>query len=175
MLARYESTVPVLLIYRVLVFLKGMNENGNSIPAFNFGSNDSKVSPKLVEDFTNDYIANVCELSRQRTVYILKPIPEFDFDVPMSIARSKTTRFGNVPKLYTREYFSRHVEVLSAQALASKNCGAILLDPVPILCGDVDCKSTHLSRPIYSDDDHLSEYGNRLLTPLFMQIFVLRH
>ncbi len=40
-------------------------------------------------------------------------------------------------------------------------------DPFPILCGGAVCSAFEGDKPIFSDGDHLSGYGNRLLTPSF--------
>ncbi|WP_283669677.1 SGNH hydrolase domain-containing protein, partial [Escherichia coli] len=36
---------------------------------------------------------------------------------------------------------------------------------------DGRCWGSKDGRPIYFDDDHLSEYGNKLLVPMFKEIF----
>ncbi|WP_283669432.1 SGNH hydrolase domain-containing protein [Escherichia coli] len=46
-----------------------------------------------------------------------------------------------------------------------------MLDPLPYLCHDGRCWGSKDGRPIYFDDDHLSEYGNKLLVPMFKEIF----
>ncbi|WP_454776538.1 SGNH hydrolase domain-containing protein [Janthinobacterium tructae] len=54
---------------------------------------------------------------------------------------------------------------------ATQHCGVKILDPLPYLCHDGRCYASKDGRPLYFDDDHLSEYGNKLLIPLFQQVF----
>ena len=53
---------------------------------------------------------------------------------------------------------------------AAKQCGVTVLDPAEILCKNSKCIAQYNNRPIYQDGDHLSEYGNKLLIPLFRGI-----
>lgn len=45
------------------------------------------------------------------------------------------------------------------------------MDPLPYLCDENNCYGSRDGWPLYVDDDHLSEFGNRLLIPMFAQIF----
>ncbi|WP_429183752.1 SGNH hydrolase domain-containing protein, partial [Aeromonas veronii] len=69
------------------------------------------------------------------------------------------------------EYHARHQVVWAAQDAAAAQCGVKILDPLPYLCHDGRCWGSKDGRPIYYDDDHLSEYGNKLLVPMFKQVF----
>jgi hypothetical protein len=52
-------------------------------------------------------------------------------------------------------------------------CKAKIIDPVDYLCDDEKCIGSLNGRPLYYDDDHLSEYGNKLLVPMFKTIWNL--
>ena len=54
---------------------------------------------------------------------------------------------------------------------AAQACGVHLLDPTPYLCRDEKCIGTQNDRPLYIDTNHLSEYGNRFLIPMFRAAF----
>lgn len=82
--------------------------------------------------------------------------------------------FGKeTPHIYLSEidYMNRHSFVWEAQDKAAKKCGVKILNPLPLLCKNGICGSMHDGRPIYYDDDHLSEYGNKILVPMFQKIF----
>ena len=68
-------------------------------------------------------------------------------------------------------YHARHKVVWAAQDAAVARCGVKILDPLPYLCHDGRCWGSKDGRPIYYDDDHLSEYGNKLLVPMFKEVF----
>ncbi|MNR57325.1 hypothetical protein D3C85_1780750 [compost metagenome] len=42
---------------------------------------------------------------------------------------------------------------------------------MPYLCNEQNCYGSRDGWPLYVDDDHLSEFGNRLLIPMFAQVF----
>jgi hypothetical protein len=42
---------------------------------------------------------------------------------------------------------------------------------LPYLCDDQYCYGSINGHSLYFDDDHLSEYGGKLLIPMFDQIF----
>ena len=44
------------------------------------------------------------------------------------------------------------------------------LDPTPYLCNKDTCIALYNKRPIYYDGDHMSEYGNKLLSPMFKNV-----
>ena len=68
-------------------------------------------------------------------------------------------------------YHARNDFVRGVMQEAAEHCGAKLLDPVPYLCDANSCYGAREGIPLYVDDDHLSMHGNRLLLPLFAQIF----
>ena len=41
------------------------------------------------------------------------------------------------------------------------------LDPAPYLCDEKRCFAQQDGRPLFFDGDHLSEFGNKLLSPMF--------
>ena len=42
--------------------------------------------------------------------------------------------------------------------------------PLPYLCDDEYCYGSKDGRLLYFDDNHLSEYGNKLLVPMFERL-----
>ena len=52
-----------------------------------------------------------------------------------------------------------------------ENTGAEILNPLPYLCDDEKCYGSINGKPIYYDDDHMSESGNKLLVPMFSSVF----
>lgn len=79
---------------------------------------------------------------------------------------------GPTIKLPVGEYMRRNKIVWDAQDAAEKQCGVKILDPLPYLCDANYCYGSKNGRPLYHDDDHLSEYGNKFLIPMFERIFM---
>ena len=66
-------------------------------------------------------------------------------------------------------YLKRTLKVRDIIKNSAKECNVETLDPAQVLCPANECISTYQDRPIYRDGDHLSEYGNKLLTPMFKE------
>jgi hypothetical protein len=93
-------------------------------------------------------------------------------DVPKTLSRNIMFGRGNEDiKITLAEYHERHKLVWEAQDEAAKQCGVKILDPLPYLCDDKYCYGSKNGRPLYYDDDHMSEYGNKFLVPMFEQVF----
>ncbi|HMW73784.1 MAG TPA: SGNH hydrolase domain-containing protein, partial [Cellvibrionaceae bacterium] len=69
------------------------------------------------------------------------------------------------------EYNDRHSFIMSLMVEAKNKCGVEILDPLPYLCDEDACYGDKNGWPVYFDDDHLSESGNKLLVPMFRSIF----
>lgn len=69
------------------------------------------------------------------------------------------------------EYYQRHEFALETLERVKEQCGVTLLDPIPLLCSETECKGDTGGLPIYFDDDHLNERGGEMLVPLFKTIF----
>jgi hypothetical protein len=116
-------------------------------------------------------IDTACAFAKDRPVYVVRPIPEMPVDVPkhMGFARSR----GSLERVSVTldDYQRRNAFVWSAQDEAAKRCGVKILDPLPALCRDGQCWGDVDGRPIYYDDDHLSERGGALLIPALQTVF----
>lgn len=80
---------------------------------------------------------------------------------------------GRIPdiSISLEQYHERHNFVWAAQDAAREQCGVKILDPLPYLCWDGRCHGIKDGHSMYYDDDHLSEYGARLLQPMFAKVF----
>jgi peptidoglycan/LPS O-acetylase OafA/YrhL len=116
-------------------------------------------------------IDSVCTFGRKREVYLVSPIPEMGVNVPRAMARALMMGTQTRVSISLDTYRARHSAVLAAQDEASRRCGVKILDPLPYLCKDGQCNGAKNGRPLYFDDNHLSEYGNKLLVPMFAEVF----
>ena len=162
--------IPVLVVNRTTASLQGPNEDGHKVISYIKGV--SSLDSNFAKTFEETYSRTICDLSKQRKVFILNPIPEMGINVPKEIIRNKM--FGNTDteiKITLEEYNARHNSSKKIIATAAEQCGATILDPVPYLCDNLYCAGSKDGRSLYYDDDHLSETGNRRLIPLFKKIW----
>lgn len=173
--------IPIVLIARWNTAIQSYNENSNIKPTLKFlntpynksgiyiGYNDQGFK----NAFKNRFVESVCNLTKNNPVYLVRPIPEIGIDVPRYLSRKMMfdENFKDDVKIKRSDYMKRSQVVWNAQDKAAKECGAVVLNPLPYLCDDKYCYGSKDGHPLYSDDDHLSEHGNKLLIPMFKQVF----
>lgn len=130
------------------------------------------IKNKLEEELLD----NLCRLSSKRDVYVVLPIPNADGYGPEIIAKRLILGKLNVTKLnqlgtdidqqLERSRFMRDV-----YSLASDRCGVKLLDPLPYFCKNNSCLFLENNRHFYYDNNHLNEFGNKKLVPMFERVF----
>ncbi|EEW7014461.1 acyltransferase family protein [Escherichia coli] len=173
----YSSDIPLVIVNRTSVYAFGQHniKEQMNMPLSYFDIYNIKITDEFLNAYSDGLIESACELAKQRPVYIMRPIPEMMVDVPKTMARALA--FGKQSteiSISLEEYHARHKLVWDAQDVAAARCGVKILDPLPYLCHDGRCWGSKNGRPIYYDDDHLSEYGNKLLVPMFKQVFVVQ-
>lgn len=161
----YPADAPIVLVGRTSEYIQGDR------PLFYFSAPVRQFSDTFLAQFREHYLDTVCTFAQRRPVYIVRPIPEMSGDVPTLIGRSLLFGHAREINLSINEYQRRHAFTLALQDEAVARCGAVLLDPLPYLCSDGFCRGALNGRPLYRDADHLSEFGNRLLVPMFEPIF----
>ena len=174
--AQYPK-LPVIIINRNSESLFGPNETDrqaeHNIPRIFFSHvYQDSTDPSFQQEVREHYVSTICKLSKDHPVYLVRPIPEIGIDVPKRLSRAML--LGQVDgdiKIPLSDYQQRNVFVWSIQDEAAASCGATILNPLPYLCDKAYCYGSRDGQPWYFDDDHLSEYGNRLLLPMFTPIF----
>ena len=172
-LTSLSKDIPVVLINRYAGAALGANETGQSaaVPRVHFSKVYERATPAFLAEFAQHITQSACELAKQRPVYMVRPIPEMGFDVPKTLSRRMA--FGQTADVFITlaAYQQRNAWVWAAQDAARDQCGIKILDPTATLCRDGRCYGSQNGRPLYSDDNHLSEFGNKLLVPMFRQVF----
>lgn len=174
-LSAVPSDVPLVIVNRITTAVFGPNEpwekdaNAN-IPSVYFTHFYDTISPAFLAEFAQRLTDTACQLAKDRSVYLMRPIPEMGINVPKS-ARFMVWGQHKEISISLADYHQRHAVVWAAQDAARDQCGVKILDPLPYLCWDGRCHGAKNGRPLYYDDDHLSEYGNKLLVPMFAEVF----
>lgn len=170
-LATQYPGVPVILTNRYAAVALGMNETGENgvAPTVFFSTPAAGPTPQFMQEFAAAITETACTLAKHRPVYLIRPFPEMGRDIPRTLSRRMS--FGVVGDLSVplTDYRQRNDWVWAAQDAARARCGIKILDPIPYLCRAGQCYGSSHGRALYFDDDHLSEYGNKLLIPMFQQ------
>lgn len=166
---------PLIVVNRTTFYvmgelpIPGINHPGQ--PAVYFSRPVETVTPEFLEEFREQYVESACQLAKHHPLYLMRPVPEMMDSVPHLLGRAMLLGKRVEPSITRTGYSQRHALVWAAQDEAVARCGAHILDPVPYLCDERSCHGSRDGWPLYVDDDHLSEFGNRLLIPMFAQIF----
>ncbi len=141
------------------------------VPTVYFSKAYPVATPTFLKEFSNKMVANVCELAEKRTVYMMRPIPEMGMNVPKIMSRRIALGKVTDISISLADYWRRNGWVWAAQDAAHRACGVKILNPLPYLCRNGRCYGSQGGKPLYFDDDHLSETGNKLLVPMFGEVF----
>lgn len=170
---KLPSNVPIVLVNRFSLYLYGPNEVDPPLAKLisqSTSKNGDIKSEGYAAEMRAGILKTVCELSKDRDVYIVKPVPELGFNVPASMGRSMIFNVPTRVSVTLDQYNKRNSFALKTLDLAADQCGAKLLDPIPYLCGKDTCWGDVDGLPIYFDDDHLNERGSEILIPMFQAI-----
>lgn len=171
--ADFPPGVPAIIFGRTSKYVNEgrLGSSADDRPDFFFNEEYPRFTHELLQEFSAAYVDTLCSLAQYRPVYVVRPMPEMPVDVPTLVGRGLL--FGEMrnPKVSLADYQRQNAFVMSLQDEAAKRCGVRILDPRPYLCDDQSCYGGYHGRPIYRDQDHLSEFGNRLLLPLFERFF----
>ncbi|MCV6590619.1 MAG: acyltransferase [Marinobacterium sp.] len=166
--------IPVIVASRLHAYLSGVfnpgEEGVSAQPVIYFGDNDRADFDEVVEGVRKSLKETVCKLSEHNPVYLLRPIPEMEQKVPHTMAKGYLLEGeARIQSLSLADYQQKNQLMISMIDEVAAACGARVIDPAEPLCDSGVCISSLEGRPLYYDEDHLSEYGNRLLVPLFRQ------
>ena len=173
---RIPGDVPIVITNRTTqsvfgpVDTAGPNASAN-IPEVYFTNVYDTATPEFLAEFSKQLVDTACYFAKSRPVYMVRPIPEMPGNVSIAMTRAMVWGQQNEVSISLAQYHQRHAFVWAAQDNARKRCGIKILDPLPYLCADGRCHGTKNGRPLYSDDNHLSEFGNKLLVPMFAEVF----
>lgn len=172
-LTTLSTSIPLVIINRYAQAAFGKNEerNATDIPIVFFSRIYDRATSQFLDEFASHITQSACQLAKRRTVYMVRPIPEMGFDVPKTLSRRMIFGKNNDLSIPIEDYRKRNAWVWAAQDAARDQCGIKILDPTPYLCHDGRCYGSQNGMPLYVDDDHLSEFGNKLLVPMFAEVF----
>lgn len=172
--------IPLVLVSRTAAYLMGPNEPdlAHEVPNIDvlFGKRyESRLDPEYIREFQDVLTSTACRLAEERPVFLMRPVPEFGTNIyrTLTLNHYRGVDAGDV-RMPITEYHERNRYVWAAQDEAARKCGVKILDPTPYLCDEEYCYGSRDGRPLYYDDDHLNEYGNRFLVPMFAEVFASR-
>ena len=166
-LQQYKN-IPIFIINRYLERMEGENNIDRDNTQIIYFNNKKSTKKEKYLEFKNNFEKSICDISSHAPVYIVSTIPEMGINIPHLMAKQNMglNRILDNSISYS-QYQNRSSQMNQLLENVAQKCNAKILDPSKILCTAERCISQYNGRSIYRDGDHLSEYGNKLLTPLF--------
>ncbi|WP_102305443.1 acyltransferase family protein [Vibrio cyclitrophicus] len=171
--------VPIFWVARSAAYIYGQSnpERVTSIvdtkPSIYFSNVKYKdFNTDLLDEFSAALRETISQINN-RNVYLVLPTPEMRVNVPKKLGRSLL--FGDLigPISIDKSlYDDRNKEIIKILRELQNLENVVALDPTEYLCRENICYGQNDGRSIYYDGDHLSEYGNKLLTPMFEKNFI---
>ena len=160
--------LPIILVNNMTGIFNGSK---NSFSLIN-GIKLKQGSKNHIKTFTEEYKNEVCELRKTNPIYIVQPTAKMPVNVSDYLLKKELFNIGddnlNIP---IDVYNTRHSKTIELLKDIRNDCDITLLDPAPYLCTKNSCFGTKDKQAIYYDKGHLSEYGNKLLVPMFEKIW----
>ncbi len=173
----YPNT-PVFWVARTGAYLYGQTDPKriNSIedtkPSIYFSKKYVDFDQSLINELEYNLNKTISKLSKNRKVYLVLPTPEMKGNVPKVMSKELILGNKNIDlSIEYKNYYNRNKLIIDIMnKIAKNNKNVRILDPAPYLCNKDKCMALYKDIPIYYDGDHMSEYGNRLLTPMFKSV-----
>ncbi|TCM62798.1 peptidoglycan/LPS O-acetylase OafA/YrhL [Acinetobacter calcoaceticus] len=175
--AKKYPGIPIFITARWSAYIYGQSDParikvGDNRALMYFGDEKYMSEPALLNAFSQNLTQTLCSLTPHSPVYITLPIPEMDRDIPKVLSRHILQHRETALSIDRQHYDQRNSGIRAIIQQAAKTCAATVLDPAEILCPNGKCIAEFNGRPIYYDSDHMSEYGNKLLSPMFKSALV---
>ena len=165
-----SKNIPIIIVNRYLEKMEGENNIDRDNPQEIYFNNRNSTKAQKYSQFQENFKQSICELSDDTPVYIVSTIPEQGRNIPPLMAKQILLNGESLENGISYTKYKKRSEKMNyiLESVAEK-CDAKFLDVSKILCNTGVCISEYRGRPIYRDGDHLSEYGNKILTPIFKE------
>lgn len=161
--------VPVIIVNHVT---KGLLYPKSSLQRVTYLDGVPNTNKNFADQFFAQYKDHLCEIAKNRPVFVTQPIPSMQVFVPQSIVRAKLFHQKEIDVSVSRDfYIEDNAIVRNFIQSSADSCNATVIDPLDYLCDQGKCLGSIDGRPLYYDDSHLSEYGNKLLVPMFKNVW----
>jgi peptidoglycan/LPS O-acetylase OafA/YrhL len=168
-----DATISVVVLHgRWSILNRGRNEDPSEelFPIYQRAFNGSEeLDAYYIERirYTVDKL-----LAAGKRVIFVGPVPEIGIDVPDLLVRQAMKGENLSVTAKCEDFTRRHGYLLDALNSLEKRDGVLVILPHQRLMNGNDARISLEGKPLYRDDDHLSELGANYLQDLWRPIFV---
>lgn len=174
-LQQVPAHIPLVIVNRSSGALFGdqnITDPAVQSPSIYFSQLPETTTDEFLQEFKQALMSTICTLSEQRQVYLVNPIPEMPVDVPRVMARKLLLGKDADISISIEQYQARNQFVIEAQHEVAQNCKNVaVLQTSNGLCESGQCIGSENGYPLYYDDNHLTERGNKKLVDMFSEVF----
>lgn len=154
---------------RTIVIVNRMNDS--FMYPYDYEYKNKPRGTELVENIKSKFEGSIDKLLETgKQVYILQPIPEMFNKVPNYIARSLLLEGASFEYSIPLSAYDERSKITNDFYISlSKKPSVHLIDVKNLYCDSTSCYGSKDLKPYYFDDNHLTEYGNKLLIPAFQK------
>ncbi|WP_135621995.1 acyltransferase family protein [Solemya pervernicosa gill symbiont] len=138
---------------------------------------DNSLLSKDLFDYLNDGKPITFKAALHRTVaqiretgakvLIIGPTPEIEFDVPNMLTRTYHLDL-KMPLVSRSQFDQRQSQVIAAMKEFESKSGVSVVYPHELLCDQSQCDVADGLKALYTDDDHLSDFGVTRIMPILI-------
>ena len=141
----------------------GKNHYHISLNKSLLGENERREQEILesIENFINEIFKLIKE------IFIVFPTPEMGWEIPKNLARImyfKNKIDQNTLSISKEVYMDRNKKIIKFFNTIKEKYNLNIINPINIFCDQKICVSHINNKPLFFDDDHMSEFGSELLS-----------
>ncbi len=127
--------------------------------------NERAIRERFFEEEMNRVVGELHRAGKK--IVLVYPIPETGYHIPRTLAKlaMRGDDYGSFSRPFSY-YEGRHDFVFNVFDNLNDNNLIARVFPHKKLCNDKSCMTSHEGKPLYFDDDHLSDPGVELIYPL---------
>jgi peptidoglycan/LPS O-acetylase OafA/YrhL len=173
LISKYPNDIPLLIINRSNAIFRGEPENDAAdYPIRYVDKPYSSFSPEYISSMQKAYINTLAHFAKSRTVYVTRPTPEAEKEIPSLAARVELYNLSSdALKIPIQKYYTRSQDSIQAQDIAAKEYGIKIIDLTNFFCDQEYCHFVKDGMPLFRDDDHMAWESSTKLSPYFEEIF----
>lgn len=166
--------IPIIVDNRYMVMIFGPNEPDLKYRTLKPEEFVPEVKGSIsrnreyINAMNNAFSNTLCSLSKNNPLFLLEQTPELKYNVPNTMAKEILKGNKNFRvKIPVEEYEKRNALFYKLTESIKSKCDVNIISVKDNFCDGSYCYGDINGRPVYFDDDHLSEYGASLLIPIF--------